>query len=148
MKTENQNTGSSSSGILDQGLKNYQQTLRTGFKVQEEAAQFWTRLLNQASSPQYLQKRITSLANDVMPATQKTMEDYWAILEQNSRASVELITKGMETAQTTNYRDGQAKVVEFCEISLKSLKVNTQAIVDLNARAVDSWMAFVKNATI
>ena len=144
MKEKNENPASE---ILDQGLKNYEQALRTGLKVQEEAGKCWAKLLNQAASPQDLQKRITSLANDLIPANQKSMEGCLALLDQNSRSSVELIKKGMETAQATNYPDIQAKVVEFCESSLKSLKANTQAIVDINAKAIDSWMAFVKKAS-
>lgn len=147
MKTENQKAENPASEILGQGLKNYEQALRTGLKVQAEAGQFWSKLLNQAASPQDLQKRITAMANDVIPATQKTMEGYLTILEQNSAASVELIKKGMEAAQTTSYPETQAKVVEFCESSLKSLKANTQAIVDINTKAIDSWLAFVKKAT-
>ena len=141
-------TKNPASELFDQGLKNYEQALRTGLKVQEEAGKCWTKLLNQAASPQDLQKQITSLANDVIPATQKSMEGCLELLEQNSRASVELVKKGMEAAQTTNYPDTQAKVVEFCESSLKSLKANAQAIVDINAKAIDSWMAFVKKATV
>jgi NAD(P)-dependent dehydrogenase (short-subunit alcohol dehydrogenase family) len=54
------------------------------------------------------------------------------------------IQKGMEAAQATNYPDTQAKMIEFCESSLKSLKANTQAIVDFNAKAMVSWLGFVK----
>ena len=141
-------TKNPASEILDQGLKNYEQALRTGLNIQEEAGKCWTRLLNQAASPQDLQKQITSLANEAIPATQKSLEGCLALLEQNSRASVELVKKGMEAAQSANYPDAQARVIEFCESSLKSLKANAAAIVDLNARAVDSWMAFVKKATV
>ena len=134
--------------MFDQGLKNYEQALRTGLKLQEDAGKYWTKLLNQAASPQDLQKQITSLANDVIPATQKSLENYLELLEQNSRASVDLLKKGMEAAQTTNVTDTQAKVVEFCESSLKSLKANAQAVVDINTKAIDSWISFVKKAIV
>jgi hypothetical protein len=136
------------SEILDQGLKNYEQALRMGLNVQEEAGKWWSRLLSQAVSLQDLQKRIASLTNDAIPATQKSLESYLKVLEQSSAASVELIKKGMEAAQTANYADAQSKVVEFCENSLKSLRANTQAVVDINTKAVDSWFAFVKKASI
>ncbi len=135
------------SEMFDQGLKNYEQALRTGLKVQEEAGKCWTKLLNQAASPQDLQKQFASMANDVIPATQKSMEGCLELLEQNSRASVELVKKGMEAAQATNLPDMQARVADFCESSLKSLKANAQAIIDLNGKAMDSWMTFVKKAT-
>lgn len=68
------------------------------------------------------QGTLAALTNEVIPATQKAMDNYLKIMEQNSAASIELVKKGMEAAQTTNYADTQSKVVEFCESSLKSLK--------------------------
>ena len=143
MKDKSDNPASE---MLDQGLKNYEQALRAGLKIQEEAGKCWTSLLNQAVSAEDLQKRIATFTNDVIPATQKSLAGYLELLEQNSRASVELIKKCMETAPPTSYPETQARVVEFCESSLKSLKANTQAIVDINAKAIDSWIAFVKKA--
>jgi hypothetical protein len=74
------------------------------------------------------------------------MEGYLDLLEQNSRASVDLLKKGLEAAQTTDVGETQTKVVEFCEASLKSLKANAQAIAEINTKAIDSWIAFVKKA--
>ncbi len=135
------------SEALDEGLKNYEQALRSGLKLQEEAGKAWIKMLNQAASPQDCQKQMASLAAEMIPATRKSLEDCLELIEQNSRASVELVKKGLEAAQTTNYAESQTKVTDFCESSLKSLKTNAQAIVDLNAKAMDSWFAFVKKAT-
>jgi translation initiation factor 2 alpha subunit (eIF-2alpha) len=136
------------SEIFDQALKNYEQALRTGMKVQEDAGKCWTKLLNQAASPQDLQKQITSMANDVIPATQKSMEGCLDLLEQNSRASVDLLKKGLEAAQTTSFGESQGKLIEFCEGSLKALKANAQAIADINTKAIDSWISVVKKVTV
>jgi hypothetical protein len=140
-------TKAPASEMFDQALKNYEQALRTGLKLQEEAGRCFTKLLNQAASPQDLQKQVTTMANDYIPATQKSMESYLGLLEQNSRTSVDLLKKGLEASQTTTFGDTQSKVVEFCEASLKSLKANAQAIVDINAKAIDSWVSMVKKAT-
>jgi len=135
------------SEMFDQGLKNYEQALHKGLKLQEEAGKCWAKLLNQAASPQDLQKQISAMANDVIPATQKSMESCLELLEQNSRASVDLVKRGLEAAQTTSYADAHTKVMEFCDSSLKSLKSNAQALVDINSKALDSWMGFMKKTT-
>lgn len=135
------------SEVFDQALKNYEQALRAGIKVQEEAAAYWSKLLNQASARPAVQKQMTSLANEIIPPTQKYMEGCLSILEQNSRASVELMKKGVEAVQTANPVECQNKVMDFCESSLKAVKTQSQAIVDLNAKAVDSWVAMMKKAT-
>ena len=134
------------SELFDQAWKSYDQALRTGLKIQEDAGKCFTKMLNQAASPEELHKQVASMANDFIPATQKSLDDYLALLEQNSRASVDLMKKGVDAAQTTNLADTQGKLVEFCEASLRSLKANAQAVVDVNTKAIDSWMVFVKKA--
>lgn len=135
------------SDALDQGLKNYEQALRTGLKLQEEAGKYWTRMLNQAASPQDLPKQFISFANEMIPAAQKSMQNCIELIEQNSRTSATLIKQGLEAAQATSCADGQSKVVEFCESSLGALRANAQAILDINNKAIDSWTAFIKKAT-
>jgi hypothetical protein len=135
------------SEALDLGLKNYEQALRMGLKLQEEAGQCWTKLIGQAASPEDLQKQMMAFANDIVPATQKSMQACLELLEQNSRASVDLLKKGIDAIQNANGVETPAKIVEFCENSLKSLKTNAQAMVDTNTKAIDSWIAFVKRTT-
>ncbi len=140
-------TNPPASELFDQALKNYESAMRTGLKIQEDAAKYWGKLLSQAASPQDFQKQVLSLANDVIPVTQKSMQSCLELMEQNSRTSVDLVKKGMEAAQTTTAGETQKKLVEFCEGSLKSLKGNAQAIIDINAKAMDSWIVLVKKAT-
>ena len=134
------------SDVFDQALKNYEQALRTGVKLQEDAGKWWSRMVSQASSPQDLQKQINALANDAIPATQKTLEGYLDLLEENSRASVDLLKKGMDAVQTTNLADSHNKLLEFCEGTLKSLKTSAQTVVELNSAAADSWMGLARKA--
>src|SRR6266851_4731024 len=77
--------------VFDQVLKNYEQTLRNGLKLQEEAGRWWTNLLHQATSAQDLQKRVTAMTNEIIPRTQKRMEEYLGLIEQNNRANVDLL---------------------------------------------------------
>jgi hypothetical protein len=135
------------SELFDQALKNYEQALRAGLKIQEDAGAYWTKLFNQAAVRPDFQKQITSLANDTIPPTQKYMEGCLELLEQNSRASVELMKKSMEAVQTPNLAESQGKLMDFCESSLKSVKANAQAVVDMNSKAIDSWMSVVRKAT-
>ena len=72
------------SEAADKAMKNYEQAVRTGLKLQEEAAHLWTNLLNQSASPQDWQKRVSSastVANGVLPAAQKRMEEVLGLVE-------------------------------------------------------------------
>jgi hypothetical protein len=132
------------SEVFDQALKNYEQTLRTGLKLQEEAGRWWTNVLTQANSAQDWQKRVTTAANDVVAPTQKRLEEYLALIEQNNRTNVDLLKKVTEAAQTSTPAEAQSKWVEFMEASVAALQANVQSVTQINSKMTDSWFGFVK----
>lgn len=132
------------SEMFDQAMKNYEQALRTGLKLQEEAGRWCISMFNQSGSPQDAFKQFTS---EVVPAAQKRFGECVELLEQNSRAGFDLLKKGMEATQTASLGETQTKWVDFCEQSLKSLRANAQTVTDINAKAIDSWVEFVKKTT-
>lgn len=132
------------SDLFDQALENYEQALRAGVKIHEEAGKYWAKIMTQASAPQDWQKHLAAIADDAIPTSQKNMEDYLAFLERNSRASVDLLRKGIAAAKSTGMEEGQGKLVDFCESSLNALKSSAQAIVDINVNAASSWFVLMR----
>lgn len=132
------------SEIFEQAMKNYEQTLRSGLKLQEETGKMLTSLFYETASPHDIQKQFTT---EVLPAAQKRFGECVALFEQNSRIGFDLLKKGLEAGQITSVADKQAKYVDLCEASLKTLRSNAQAVSDINAKAIDSYVEFVKKAT-
>lgn len=139
-------TKAPASEFFDQALKNYEQALRAGLKAQEEASAYWTKLFDQTASRSDVQKQFASIANDVIPPAQKYMEGCVGLMEQNSRVGVELMKKGMNAVQTSNLGEWREKVMDITESSLKSMKATAQAVIDLNSKAVDSWIGVMKKS--
>ena len=136
------------SEMFDQALKNYEQTLRSGLKLQEEAGQWWTNLLTQATSAKDWQKRVTAATQEVISPTQKRMEEYLALLEESNRTNVDLLKKALEAAQTSAPSDCQAKWVGFWEASLSAVQANAQAVAQSNTRMIESWISFLKKNAV
>jgi hypothetical protein len=132
------------SEVFDQAMKNYEQALRTGLKFQEDTGKCLVNLFNQGGSPQDAYKQFTS---EVIPAAQKRFSECVELLEQNSRTGFDVLKKGVEATQTASIAETQTKWVDVCEQSLKSLRTNAQAVADINAKAIDSWIEFVKKAS-
>lgn len=135
------------SDIFDQGLKNFEQALLAGVKLQEEAFKNWNRMFNLAGSPQDFQKQAAMFDNDIISASRKSMDECLELLEQNTHATVDLMRKGLEAAQIGTYPETHARAAEFCERTLKTLKTNAQTIVDIQNKAIDAWLSFAKKAT-
>ena len=133
--------------MADAARKNYEHAFRTGQRLQEEAAQWWTKMASQTSTAGDWQKQfanLTSAASRVMPLAQKRVEDAIELIEKNGRTSAELLKKAVEAALTAGLAESQSKWLEFWASSMKAVQGNVEAFNELSCKALDSWMAFVR----
>jgi hypothetical protein len=133
--------------LFDQAVKNYEQALKTGVRLQEECGKWWTNLLNQTTSPQDWQKNITSGLNETFLAAEKNMEATLRLMEQNSRRSLDLLKQATESAQSASTADGQARLQKLWQTSLELLENNAQAITQANVKLVETWTQFARKST-
>jgi len=138
--------------MADTARKNYEQAARTGQRFQEEAGQWWTRMLNQTATAAEWQRnvsRFTALAGQAMPVAQRCLEGAMEVMEKSGRTGAELMQKAVEASQTPSLAECQAKWMEFWTSSMKATQTNVQAVTQLGTRAIDSWVDFVrKNSEI
>jgi hypothetical protein len=136
--------------MAEKALKSYEQTLGTGLKLQQEAAEWFSKSLQQAISTPNWQKLladILSSAGTVFPAAQKQLEEALHLLEQNNRHCVDLIKKAAEVAQTHGVVESQAKWIDAWKASLTTARANAEALAAANAKMVDSCINFVKQSS-
>jgi hypothetical protein len=135
------------SEMANKALKNYEQALRTGLKMQEEAGKWWTSVFNQTHLAQDWQKRwtdMTGMASTLMPLAQRRMEEVITIMEKNSRTGAELMKKAVDASQTATVAESQAKWMDFWTSSMGAVRTNTEAFSDMSTKAIDSWIALVR----
>jgi hypothetical protein len=138
------------SDIADKALKGYEQAMRTGVKLQEEATHWWTNILNQAASPHDWQQRVNNvgaIANGIMPAAQRRMEEILQLMEKNSRTGADLVKKAVDAAQTPVIAESQAKWMDFWTASMSAARSNAEAFTEINSKAIDSWINYVRKNT-
>lgn len=134
------------SDLYEQAVKNYEQALKTGVRLQEECGKWWTNVLNRATRPQDWQKNVTSALNETFPAAEKSMEETLKLMEQSSRRSLDLFKQAAETAQSTSVAEGQARVQKLWQTSLDLLQQNSQAMTQANTRLVETWTHFARKS--
>jgi hypothetical protein len=138
--------------MTDQAMRSYEQALRTGMKLQEETSKWWGNLLNQGTPAQDWQKRFLNfvgVANVLVPATQKRMEEVLDLVEKNTRTSADLMKKAGDAAQAPVMAESQNKWLDVWTSSLGAIRTNAEAVTQINSRAIDSWIDFIqKNAEI
>lgn len=134
------------SDLIDQAVKNYEQALKTGVRLQEECGKWWTSVLSQATRPQDWQKNVTLVLNEAFPAAQRNMEQTLRLMERNSRGSLDLLKQATETAQSTSVADCQARLQKLWQTSLDLLQHNAQAMTQANARLVETWTQLARKS--
>ena len=134
------NTKSPISGLVEQSMKNYEQALQAGLKIQEESSKWWNDCMAQTAAPADWQKRWNAAAMDTIPVVQKRMEESLRLLDQGSRTSLELLKQALQIAGTDSTANAQSKMQELWEASLQALRNNGQAVSQANAKVMESWM--------
>ena len=155
MTTKSKETGTkepekTATEVGNQVMKNYEQALRTGLKVQEEAVKWWSGVFNQATAGQEWQKRVndfTGVANSIVPLAQKRMEEVLDFIEKSGRTNSELMRKAVDAAQTPVLAESEAKWMDFWTSSMGAMRKNTEALTEMNTKAIDSWLTFVRQNT-
>lgn len=135
------------SDITDAAMKNYEHAVRTSLKLQEEAGRLWNSVFTQGNLAQDWQKRfsnVTGIANSLVPLAQNRLEDVMTLLEKNNRTSAELMKKAVDAAQTPTLPESQAKWMDFWTSSVGAVRSNTEAFTEMSNKALDSWVAFVR----
>jgi hypothetical protein len=148
-RTENR-VEESMSDMADKARQQYEHTVRTGQKFQEEAGQWWSRMLAQTAGNTDWQKQFTNFAamsNRMLPLAQRRMEDAMELLEKNSRTGADLMKKAMDAAQTTALAESQAKWLDFWTSSMRAMQGNVEAVTEMSTKAIDSWVQFVRTNT-
>lgn len=128
-------------------LKNYEQAMHTGLKLQEEATRWWTTVLRQPASSQDWQKPFAAAArtaSELGPVTEKRLEEFCGLMEKNSRAGAELVQKALEAAQACSLSEGQTKWMDFWTSSIETAKSNAETATQIGSKALDSWVDFAR----
>ena len=150
--TQTNQTHQPLNAMADEARKNYEHAVRTGQKFQEDAGQWWTRLLGQALTAGDWQKqvnRLTAITSCALPLAQKRLEEAMHLVETNSRTGTELMKKAVDAVQSPSLAESQAKWMDFWSSSMKAAQSNVEAATEFSTRAVDTWIEFVrKNADL
>ncbi len=136
--------------MADAALKNYEQVLRTGLKLQEEAAKWWGGMLHETKYAQDWQKRATKvagMASSLVPLAQRRFEELTNLMEKNSQTGADLMKRAVDAAQTPALADSQAKWMDFWTCSMGAVRSNAEAVSEIGSKTIDSWIDFVRKTS-
>lgn len=137
------------SELSDQAFKNWEQALRSGIRMQEQAGQWWNESLNAASVMRDWQQRVMefqSAATRMVPESQRQVEQIIEMAGKNTRAASELYNKAMDAAHTPYSSNGNAKWLDLWTSSLEVMRGNAQTLMNMNNQALATWSQFIRKS--
>jgi hypothetical protein len=135
-------TASKATGVFDQAVGTFGEALKAGVKAQEEIAKWWTSALDQRGSVQDWQQRSREIIQEIIPAAQKSAEEWLKLVEKNSTKSIALLKRAVET--DADAEEIQAKTQELWKASLDLVRENTEAIAQNNVKLMEVWSKLLK----
>jgi hypothetical protein len=129
--------------LFEQAMKNYEQAVQAGLKLQQDSAKWWMDLFGQAGSVQDWQSKAGDIVSESVSITQKRMEENLKLVEESSRTSIDLLNKAIEAGKVDTLPAGQAKMQEVWEGSLQAIRNNATAVQQANTKWMESMMDLV-----
>ena len=129
--------------VFEQTLETCTNVFKTGLKMQGEAAKWWMDVLGEAGPVQDWPKRVQTMAAEVIPLTQKNAEEGLRFVNQTYHNNLDLLKNLLDAAQPCPQAEIREKLQSLWEASLGAWRLNTQALVQANAKALDCWSEFM-----
>ena len=129
--------------VFHDAMRNYEEALKSGIKLQEESVNLWKDLLTKLGSPEELQAKLESMTADTFPKARERMEEFLETFNRTSKQTIDLFGKTMAIYQATSVTDAQRRMQDLIESSLAALRVNVHSALNTNAKIIASWKELV-----
>jgi len=133
--------------LFEQAVEMYESSLKAGVKAQQDAAKIMTDAADGMLKPADFQAQSQKFIAEVMPTAQKNFDEAVKLMNKNAESYLELVQKAFELGQCKDADAVQAKTQALWDASLKTTKANAQAMVDANAKMLQSWADLAKKGT-
>lgn len=125
--------------MIQGALKFYEEALKSGIQLQEDALKLWKEVLDQVGSPEDLRKKLEQLMKEGLPKSRERMDDVVALFQQNADQCTDIFSKTLNVYHAGSIPEGQARLHELVETSLGVLRSNVHAVVDANTKVMKTW---------
>ena len=83
--------------LFDQASQAFGEAMKAGVKVQEDIAKCWSEALESGGALTQWQTRSRAMFDEAIPATQRNVETWLKVVEQNYNRSMDLLKKAFES---------------------------------------------------
>lgn len=137
------NSNASVQQMFEQAAHLFQSALEAGIKMQEETNKTLTGIVSGMGSPQPWQEQTQRFLQKTMDMVQQNSSDAIRAINENTRTGLELLGRAFDARQA-NGDLASPRVKEMWETAIGSLRKNSELLVQINSRVLDSWRELVQ----
>lgn len=128
-------------------IESFDAALKSGVKIQAESAQLINDALKNVTAPQAWQEKGMASVKEALALGTKNMDSAASLINKNAQNSMDLLKRAFASGQGCSAEEIQGKTSELWSSALNALKENTQAVMDINARTVETLTKLAKTGT-
>src|SRR6516162_4679590 len=91
--------------VFHDAMRNYEEALKSGIKLQEESVNLWKDLLTKLGSPEELQAKLEAMRAEAFPKARERMEEWVETFNRTSKQTIDLFGKTLSVYQATSVTD-------------------------------------------
>jgi hypothetical protein len=122
--------------LYRQATEQFEAAVKASVKIQEETFKLFLDLWTDSQTPSEWRQRAQAAMGRLVPAARANLEEAARLVSRNAKASLELVEKAFQAGSPA---EAQAAARACWETMFAALRDNAQALLDANARAVQSW---------
>lgn len=125
--------------LFEQAAHLFETAVQSGIKMQEEAVRSLSAMMGGMGAPADWRKRTEKAGEKAMSVAQQNMDDAIRMMNENAKASLDLLQKAFDAKRDEAPTDSQARLREMWETTVGSLRRNTEVMLQANNRVLESW---------
>jgi uncharacterized protein YjgD (DUF1641 family) len=133
-------TGSAKSDdLFRQAMRAWETAAEAGVKMQEECATWVRQMFCESSTLSEWYEKGRKAMSETLAKSQENVDEAIRLMNQQAEASLKLIQKALEVRDTEAPADGPAKLANWWQAALETMRTNNQAVLKANSRILSTW---------
>lgn len=128
--------------MFEQVTDNFTRTVELGTKVQQQAAKFWSEMLERNIDES--RTRFEKISDETAPFNKSNFERFQRMFDQQAGKSMDMLRHAFETGRVTNPAEFCQKMTEMWRSSFDTLRESAETFARTNNEMLESWSKLMK----
>jgi hypothetical protein len=125
--------------LFRQAICAWESALDAGVKMREESAKWLQEVYCNSDPLSKWYEKGQAMASETVTKAQENIDEAVRVINQQAEASVRLFHKAADARQSDINYDASARLAEWWELAMESIRLNSQAVLKANSHILATW---------